>query len=61
LNFKDKVIVITGTRKGIGKFLTKMFLSNGAFVEGCSRSDNDLVHDNYVHLSLDITDANALE
>ena len=31
------VMAITGTRKGIGRFLAEHYLSLGYIVEGCSR------------------------
>ena len=59
--FKGKKVLITGTSKGIGEFLTNKFLSEGAEVEGCSRSENKIVDKNFVHTVLDIIDPNALE
>ena len=41
--FQGKKVVITGTSKGIGEFLVNKFLSEGAEVEGCSRSENKIV------------------
>jgi 3-oxoacyl-[acyl-carrier protein] reductase len=51
-----QVILITGTRKGIGRHLTEYYLANGYIVVGCSRSESDLVHENYKHYCLDVTD-----
>ena len=41
------VIVVTGSRKGIGRYLCEHYLSLNHTVIGCSRSDSDLKHDNY--------------
>jgi len=35
------VMAITGTRKGIGRFLAEHFLKQGYIVEGCSRGEAD--------------------
>lgn len=35
------VTLITGTRKGIGKFLVEHYVARGHQVVGCSRSDID--------------------
>ena len=53
---KNKIILITGTRKGIGKYLAEYYTTKGHTVIGCSRSsfDNDLK--NYKHFCLDICD-----
>jgi len=53
---ESKVIVITGTRKGIGRFLAEYYLKNNYIVVGCSRSKSDLTHDNYEHFCLDVSD-----
>jgi 3-oxoacyl-[acyl-carrier protein] reductase len=52
----NKVIVITGTRKGIGRYLAEYYLQNSYIVVGCSRTKSDLSHDNYEHFCLDVSD-----
>ena len=56
LKTMSKVIVITGTRKGIGRFLSEYYLSKGYIVAGCSRSESNLSHSNYSHYILDVSD-----
>ncbi len=51
-----KVILITGSSRGIGFNLVKYFLSQGHNVIGCSRSANELRHDKYKHFCLDVSD-----
>ena len=53
---EDKVILITGTRKGIGKYLAEYYVKKGLQVIGCSRSSVDFRRDNYRHFCLDISD-----
>ena len=53
---KNKNILITGNRKGIGLHLTRYYLSKGYNVFGCSRSASDLEHPNYSHLLCDVSD-----
>lgn len=55
-----KTIIITGTRKGIGRYLSEYFLAKGHFVAGCSRGDSSIEHKNYRHFSLDISDEKAV-
>jgi len=52
----NKLMVITGTRKGIGRYLAEYYLEKGFIVIGCSRSETDLKHKNYVHFYLDVAD-----
>lgn len=51
-----EVVLITGTRKGIGKALVEHFLRRGAIVEGCSREQPDWELDGYTHHLADVTD-----
>lgn len=50
-----KVILITGTRKGIGRYLSDYYLSKDLIVIGCSRRSSDLNDPNYTHYCLDIS------
>ncbi|MEO1305073.1 MAG: SDR family oxidoreductase [Pseudomonadota bacterium] len=54
------VMAITGTRKGIGRFLAEHYLEQGWIVAGCSRGSSDLVHPNYRHFCLDVADERAV-
>jgi 3-oxoacyl-[acyl-carrier protein] reductase len=56
----SRVIVITGTRKGIGKVLSEYYLSQGDIVVGCSRGESDIDNENYFHFSLDVCDEKAV-
>jgi len=51
----QKVYIITGSSKGIGKELVLYYLSQGNIVSGCSRSDSTIEHENYRHHSLDVS------
>jgi 3-oxoacyl-[acyl-carrier protein] reductase len=50
------VIVITGTRKGVGRSLTEYYLQRGHNVIGCSREESDLQLPEYEHFCLDVSD-----
>ena len=52
---RNKSILITGSRKGIGRELAKYYLNNGCIVFGCSRSESDLDHKNYHHYICDVS------
>ncbi|MFQ6341847.1 SDR family NAD(P)-dependent oxidoreductase [Campylobacter sp. VTCC 70190] len=52
----QKIIIITGTRKGIGKQLSEYYLSLGHIVCGCSRGISSINHLNYRHFELDVSD-----
>jgi 3-oxoacyl-[acyl-carrier protein] reductase len=50
------VTLITGTRKGIGRFLAEHYLALGHRVVGCSRQAPDLEHPQYLHIVADVSD-----
>lgn len=52
----DRIIIITGTRKGIGRYLAEQYLQEGDIVYGCSRRICDIEHPNYRHTRLDVSD-----
>jgi 3-oxoacyl-[acyl-carrier protein] reductase len=52
--YKDKVIVITGSSRGVGFEIAKYFLKQHAQVLGLSRGESTIKHENYNHFSIDI-------
>lgn len=55
------VMLITGTRKGIGKFLAEYYVEKGFSVEGCSRKKPEWELPHYYHHSIDITDESQIK
>ena len=51
-----QVLLITGTRKGIGKDLSLYYLQQGHIVCGCSRGEGSIAHENYRHFCLDVNE-----
>jgi len=49
------VILITGTSKGIGRYLAEYYLFKNNTVIGCSRSESTIKHENYNHIIADIS------
>lgn len=54
-------VLITGTRKGIGRHLAEHFLKQGDDVIGCSRSEADIDSPHYRHFALDVADEPAVK
>lgn len=52
----QKVMVITGTRKGIGRYLAEYYCGRGFQVVCCSREKSDLTNGNYRHFCVDVAD-----
>jgi len=55
------VMIITGTRKGIGKYLAGYYAEKEFHVVGCSRGNIDFELDNYQHFCLDVSDESSVK
>jgi 3-oxoacyl-[acyl-carrier protein] reductase len=54
------IIVITGSRKGIGRYLAEYYISKGHTVIGCSRGESDFKAGRYYHIKADVTDEKSV-
>jgi 3-oxoacyl-[acyl-carrier protein] reductase len=52
----EPVTLITGTSRGIGRFLASHFLAAGHHVIGCSHGTPDFSPEGYEHFALDVAD-----
>lgn len=55
-----KVMLVTGTSKGIGRFLVERYMAEGWTVVGCSRSSLENPPAGYRHFCLDVSDERAV-
>jgi 3-oxoacyl-[acyl-carrier protein] reductase len=51
-----RVVLITGTRKGIGRHLAEHYVRQGYIVEGCSRGAVEIDSPLYTHHQVDVAD-----
>ena len=58
---QKKVMLITGSRKGIGRYLAEYYLNKDYYVIGCSRGESDLISENYKHYCLDVSDEKSVK
>jgi 3-oxoacyl-[acyl-carrier protein] reductase len=56
----SRVILITGTSRGIGRSLAAHFLKHGDLVCGCSRGPATLKHRRYAHWKMAVADESAV-
>jgi 3-oxoacyl-[acyl-carrier protein] reductase len=56
----NKVILITGSSRGIGRYLVERFANRGWTVFGCSRKPMEYTHDRYTHFEVDVADEKAV-
>lgn len=60
-NLDSRVVLITGSRKGIGAYLVKHYLEQGFQVIGCSRKPAAEQHERYRHFCLDVSDETSVQ
>jgi 3-oxoacyl-[acyl-carrier protein] reductase len=58
---ENRVVLITGTRKGIGRALVEHYAGSECHVVGCSRSPFEGELPNYRHCCLDVGDESAVK
>ena len=59
--YTNKIVLITGTSRGVGLELAKHFINNNATVIGISRQQNkNFEHSNYHHYSLDLSNPQSI-
>ncbi len=56
-----QIMLITGTRKGIGKYLAEYYVNREYIVEGCSRKLPEWNLKNYEHHCIDISDESQVK
>jgi 3-oxoacyl-[acyl-carrier protein] reductase len=52
----ERVLLITGASRGVGKHLVEHYLAKGYQVVGCSRGASCIKHERYLHFEVDVTD-----
>ena len=57
----NPVLLISGTRQGIGRELVRYYANKKFEIVGCSRNDIDFEYDNYYHFNLDVSDELAVK
>lgn len=56
-----RVVLITGSGRGIGAGLVSRFLERGDVVIGCSRRPSEQSHERHTHFELDVADESAVK
>jgi len=61
MSAENGVMLITGARKGIGRYLAEYYVSKGWQVIGCSRNQAEPLPGAYRHFCLDVSDEPAVK
>lgn len=60
VNSQKEIVLITGTSRGIGEYLSRHYISKGYIVVGCSRGVSSFTHQDYFHIQADISSENEV-
>jgi len=55
------VMLITGTSRGIGRYLAEYYLEKGWSVFGCARQESGLDHENFTSFTVDLSDESHID
>jgi NADP-dependent 3-hydroxy acid dehydrogenase YdfG len=61
MNLHNKIAVVTGVSKGIGKSVCEQLLANGATVFGLGRNNNDISNSNYNFIHCDVRSFDSVQ
>lgn len=61
MNLQNKITVVTGVSKGIGKAVCEQLLANGATVFGLGRNNNDISNSNYTFINCDVRNFDSVQ
>ncbi len=59
--FADKYVLVTGSRRGIGRVIAEHFLQEGAHVVGFARGDATIDHSKYSHFQVDVGNPESVQ
>jgi 3-oxoacyl-[acyl-carrier protein] reductase len=58
--YTNKTVLVTGSRRGVGRMLSEYLIANGAAVIGFAIGDSTMDHPQYFHMKVDISDYEAV-
>lgn len=58
--YNGRTVLVTGSRRGVGRIIASHFLAEGAHVVGFARGESSIDHSSYQHIQIDLADPTAI-
>ena len=60
-NYSEKIVLVTGSSRGVGLQIAQHFMDGGATVIGFARSEGSITHERHHHVKVDLADIQAIQ
>ena len=60
-NYSDKIVLVTGSSRGVGRQIAQHFIDGGATVIGFARGEGSITHERHHHVKVDLADVQAIQ
>jgi len=54
--YTEKIVLVTGSRRGVGRQIVQHFIDGGATVIGFSRGEGSITHERHHHIKVDLSE-----
>lgn len=60
-NYSEKIVLVTGSSRGVGRQIAQHFIDGGAVVIGFARGEGSITHHRHHHVKVDLADVQAIQ
>ena len=60
-NYNEKIVLVTGSSRGVGRQIAQHFVDGGATVIGFARGESSITHERHHHVKVNLADVQAIQ
>ena len=60
-NYSEKIVLVTGSSRGVGRQIAQHFLDGSATVIGFARGESSITHERHHHIKVNLADVQAIQ